>query len=95
MIVNFGFGALVITFLVAIYGVIAAIYGGLKKSQAWVNSARLSMLLTWPLLTLAALSLISLLVTGHYEVGYVSEVTGNSMPTCGVGRQALCCSGPG
>jgi cytochrome c-type biogenesis protein CcmF len=81
MIVNFGFGALVITFLVAIYGVIAAIYGGLKKSQAWVNSARLSMLLTWPLLTLAALSLISLLVTGHYEVGYVSEVTGNSMPT--------------
>jgi cytochrome c-type biogenesis protein CcmF len=38
------------------------------------------MLLTWPLVTLAALSIIVLLVTGHYEVAYVSEVTSNSMP---------------
>jgi cytochrome c-type biogenesis protein CcmF len=81
MIANFGYGALVITFLIAIYGVVAAIYGGRKQSQRWVDSARLAMLLTWPLLTLAALSLIYLLVNGHYEVGYVSEVTGNSMPT--------------
>jgi cytochrome c-type biogenesis protein CcmF len=81
MVANFGYGALIITFVIAIYGVVAAIYGGRKQMPAWVDSARLAMLLTWPLLTLAALSLIYLLVTGHYEVGYVSEVTGNSMPT--------------
>jgi cytochrome c-type biogenesis protein CcmF len=38
------------------------------------------MLLTWPLLTLTALSIIYLLVNGSYEVAYVASVTSNSMP---------------
>ena len=38
------------------------------------------MLLTFPLLTLSALSIIFLLVNGHYEVEYVASVTSNSMP---------------
>ncbi len=80
MVTNFGFGALIIAFMVSLYGVFAAIYGAQKKSQTWVDSARLAMLLTWPLLTVAALSLIYLLVTGHYEVEFVSTVTSNSMP---------------
>jgi cytochrome c-type biogenesis protein CcmF len=80
MIANFGFGALVIAFLVSLYGIFAAIYGAQKKAPAWVDSARNAMLLTWPLLTLTALSIIYLLVNNHYEVQYVTSVTSNSMP---------------
>jgi len=80
MVANIGFGALVVSFLVAIYGIVAASIGVWKKMPAWVESARLAMLLTFPLITLTALSIIYLLVTGSYEVAYVSEVTSNSMP---------------
>ena len=80
MIANIGFGALVVAFLVSIYGIGAAVYGSLKKRAAWVESARLAMLLTFPLLTLVAISIITLLVNRNYEVAYVSEVTSNSMP---------------
>jgi cytochrome c-type biogenesis protein CcmF len=80
MVANFGYGALVITFLISLYGIFAAVYGVLKKAPNWVDSARNAMLLTWPLLTLSALSLIYLLVNGHYEIEYVASVTSNSMP---------------
>lgn len=80
MVANFGYGALVITFLLSIYGVIAAIYGARSNKPAWVESARLAMLLTFPLITVSALSLIYLLVYGHYEVEFVAAVTSNSMP---------------
>ena len=80
MVANFGYGALVITFLISLYGIFAAIYGVLKKAPNWVDSARNAMLLTWPLLTLSALSIIYLLVNGHYEIEYVASVTSNSMP---------------
>ncbi|HEX9013611.1 MAG TPA: cytochrome c biogenesis protein CcsA, partial [Anaerolineaceae bacterium] len=39
-----------------------------------------AMLLTFPLITLSALSIIYLLVAGHYEVEFVYNVTSNSMP---------------
>jgi len=80
MVANLGFGALVIAFLIALYGIVAAVVGVLRKIPAWVDSARNAMLLTFPLLTLSALSLIYLLVEGHYEVEYVASVTSNSMP---------------
>ena len=38
------------------------------------------MLLTFPLLTVAVLCIIYLLVSGHYEIQYVSEVSSSSMP---------------
>lgn len=81
MVANLGYGALVITFLISFYGIGAAVYGVVKKAPAWVDSARNAMLLTWPLVTLSALSIIYLLVTGHYEIEYVASVTSNSMPT--------------
>jgi len=80
MVANLGYGALVITFLASLYGVGAAIYGVRKNAPAWVDSARNAMLLTWPLLTVSALSIIYLLVFGHYEVEYVAAVTSKSMP---------------
>lgn len=80
MVANFGFGVLVITFLVSLYGVGAAAYGALKSKPAWVESARLAMLLVFPLVLLVCLTLIYLLVSGHYEVAYVYNVTSNAMP---------------
>ena len=80
MAANLGFGALVITFLTSLFGIGAAVYGARKNAPAWVDSARNAMLLTWPLVTISALCIIYLLVTGHYEVEYVSQVTSNSMP---------------
>jgi cytochrome c-type biogenesis protein CcmF len=81
MVANFGFGVLVVTFLLALYGVAAAVYGILRKAPAWVDSARSAMMLTWPLITLSAGSLIYLIVTNHFEVNFVYQVTSLSMPT--------------
>jgi cytochrome c-type biogenesis protein CcmF len=80
MIPEFGYGVLVISFAVALYGIGAAIFGMLKNQPKWVESARTAMLLTWPLITLAVLSLIYLLVSNHFEVAYVYNVTSTSMP---------------
>ena len=80
MIGNIGFGILIITLVTAIFGIGAALYGGLKNSPRWVESARLAMLLTFPLLSLVAVALIILLVTGQYQYEFVYGVTSNSMP---------------
>jgi cytochrome c-type biogenesis protein CcmF len=80
MFADFGFGVLVITFLLSLYGISAALIGHFKKKQAWVESARLSMLLTFPLLTLGALTLIYLLVTNDFTVKFVYDVISFDMP---------------
>ena len=80
MIAGIGFGALVITFLVSLYGIGAAVYGARNNDRRWIESARLAMLLTFPLISISALSLIYLLVTGRFEYEFVSSVTSRSMP---------------
>lgn len=81
MFAEFGYGILVVSFFVAVYSVVAAVYGAQNKSLALVESARRSMLLMFPLISLAAAALIYLLVNNHYEVAFVYEVTSRSMPT--------------
>jgi cytochrome c-type biogenesis protein CcmF len=80
MLAEFGYGVLVVTFVLALYSVGASVYGYFNKSASLVESARRSMLLTFPLLTVAALSLIALLVRGDFNVQFVYEVTSRSMP---------------
>jgi cytochrome c-type biogenesis protein CcmF len=80
MVANLGFGALIITFLISLFGIGAAVYGVRRNKPAWVDSARNAMLLTFPLVSLAALSIILLLITNQYQIEYVSNVTSNSMP---------------
>ncbi len=83
MIPIFGFGILVITFIVSLYGAGTAIYGGhfaKKNALAWVESGRSAMLLTFPLTSMAVLVMIYLLLTRHYEVQFVYSVTSDSMP---------------
>jgi cytochrome c-type biogenesis protein CcmF len=81
MLAQFGFGVLVLTFLLALFSVIAAIYGYVKKSDRWVESARRALQLTFPLISLSALALIYLLLTGHFELEYVYSVTSWDMPS--------------
>jgi cytochrome c-type biogenesis protein CcmF len=81
MLANLGYFSLVLTFIAALYGAAAAAFGAVRRKPALVESARHAMLLTWPLVTLAALSIIGLLVGGHYEVKYVASVTSNAMPS--------------
>lgn len=80
MLANVGFFALLLTFLVALYGAAAAAFGAQRDRPAWVESARQAMLLTFPLLTLSSLCLIVLLATGAYEIEYVASTTSNTMP---------------
>ncbi len=81
MFAEFGYGVLLVAFFVAIYSVVAAFYGARTKSPKLVESARRAMLLTFPLISISAASLIYLLVNNHYEVSFVYEVTSRSMPT--------------
>lgn len=81
MIVEIGYGSLVLAFLISIYGIFAALNGEIKKQHKWVDSARNAMLLTFPLLTITSLSIIVLLVNNNFEVDYVFSVTSRSMPT--------------
>src|SRR5512142_2930072 len=81
MMAEIGYGIIVVAFLVALYSVGAASYGERTKSAAVVESARRALLLLWPLIPLSAATLISLLVTNHFQVSFVYEVTSLTMPT--------------
>ena len=80
MLAEFGYGILVLAFVTAIYSVAAAVYGARTHSAGAVESARRAMLLLWPLITVASATLIYLLITNHFEVSFVYEVTSRSMP---------------
>lgn len=81
MFSEFGYGVLLVSFIVTVYSGAAALYGAMNKSASLVESARRAQLLTFPLITISALSLIYLLVNNHFEVAFVYEVTSRSMPT--------------
>ncbi len=80
MLVQFGFGILIITFLLALFSASAAISGYFLKSDRWVESSRRALQLTFLLISLSALTLIYMLATGHFEVEYVFSVTSRDMP---------------
>jgi len=80
MVADIGFGSLIITLIVSIYGLGAAYYGQQKRKELWVLSAKRAMSLVFPLLTISVGSLIYLLLTDHFEIVYVTEVSSRSMP---------------
>ena len=80
MLAQFGFGVLVVTFLLALFSTGAAVYGYFSNSDRWVESSRRALQLTFPLISLSALILIYLLATGHFELDYVYSVTSLNMP---------------
>ncbi len=80
MLANLGYGTLVIAFIVSLYGIGAALYGGIQKKSFWIDSARNAMMLSGPLITLSVASLVVLLIKGNFEVDYVASVSSSSMP---------------
>jgi cytochrome c-type biogenesis protein CcmF len=80
MLATLGFGFLVITFILALYGVGAAVYAIVRRDKAWAESARLAMLAVFPILSVSILSLLALLVMGDMQVEYVYNVISHSMP---------------
>lgn len=80
MAADLGFGVLIITFIVSIYSIGAAVAGTRMRSPALIDSARLAARVTFPLLTFVNLVLIFLLVTGRFEFAYVYQVSDVSMP---------------
>jgi cytochrome c-type biogenesis protein CcmF len=81
MLADFGYGILVVTFILALYSVIIAINGERNKSAQMIESARRAQLLTFPLLSVAAGVLLYELITSNFNVSFVYEVTSRSMPT--------------
>lgn len=81
MVANLGYGTLLITLLISLYGIVAAIYGVRREMPAYVDSARNAMLLTFPLLTVSSVCIVYLLVKGDFNIEYVYSVTSISMPT--------------
>jgi len=63
MLAEFGFGVLVLTFLVTLFSIAAAVTGYARRSELWVERARRSMQLTFPLISASALTLLYLLAS--------------------------------
>jgi len=80
MISDFGYLTLALAFLLSVYGLIAAVWGTIQKSQPWVESARLALILIFPLLTVSLLALTVLLLDNRFDVAYVYSVTSRDMP---------------
>lgn len=80
MIGDIGYFALVLTFCAALYGAAAGAYGARRSRAEYVESARQAMLVTFPLLSIAAIAIITLLLTNQYQYKYVASVTSNAMP---------------
>jgi cytochrome c biogenesis factor len=80
LIEGIGYAALVISFVLALYGAGAAAYGARRNRPELVESARRAMLLSWPMISVAALAIILLLVGARYDIEYVAKVTSNAMP---------------
>lgn len=80
MIADLGLGALLIAFLLALYGSAAALIGARQNKQSWVASARIAMLLSFPVISISVLCLIYSLVNLDFNLEYVAMVTSRSMP---------------
>lgn len=65
----------------AVYAFAASLIGARREDERLIESARNAAIMTWPLLTAAALTLIRLLVTGDFNTAFVWTVTDNAMPT--------------
>lgn len=80
MIAIFGYLTLALAFLLAVYGLIVVTWGLVQKSHTCTESARLALLLIFPLLTISLIAMIVLLLDNQFDVAYVYSVTSLDMP---------------
>ena len=79
MLTDLGFIALVLAFLLSVYGTIASAYGGWGKRTAWVETARNASLLVFPLLTLSVMVIVVALYKLDFSLAYVADVSSRAM----------------
>ena len=80
MLTTFAYLTLALGFLLSIYGLIAVIWGLVNKSVPWIESARLALLIIFPLVTVSLIVLILMLLNNRFDVTYVYSVTSRDMP---------------
>jgi len=80
MLAEVGLASLSIAFTLAVYAVLAALWGARAHSGAALHSARHAALLTGPALMLATLVLVIALLTEQYQLSYVYQVSDPRTP---------------
>lgn len=81
MIADLGYFALLLALVTAVFAVLAAWVGIRRADDRWVGSARNAILIVFPLVVLAALSLVYSLVRSDFSLNYVWQVSSRDMPT--------------
>ena len=80
MIVDIGRAAILVAFLLAVYGVGAGIVAGFTRRADILASARRTVYVCFALIVAAAASLIYALVTKDYSLRFVALYTSNDSP---------------
>lgn len=80
MIANLGFGFLFIAFLISLYAIATAVYGIRTRQATFTESARLAVVVTFPLVTFSVIILLWLMLAQQYQYTYVFRVISPSMP---------------
>jgi len=80
MLATLGYLALALAFLLAIYGTVMVVWGLLQKSRPAIESARLALMMLFPLATFSIVILIIFLLNDRFDVAYVYSVTSRDMP---------------
>ncbi|MCS7088291.1 MAG: cytochrome c biogenesis protein CcsA [Thermoflexales bacterium] len=80
MVTDFGHLAVIFAFLACFYAAGAAAYGAVRNDDRFVQSGRLALFLTLPLIFIGALGLWYALITHDFGVQYVANVSSRSTP---------------
>ncbi len=78
---NFGFIVVWVTLLTLLYAIVAAAIGVRRNQLAWVESARLAMAATFPLITISIICLLIVLLRDDFQVTYAYTTSSSTMPT--------------
>ncbi len=75
MLAELGIITSALALVAAWYAVVAGVVGALNRNDRWVRSARNAALLTFPLLTVASLTMVISQVNGDFQIEYVWATT--------------------
>jgi cytochrome c-type biogenesis protein CcmF len=81
MLADLGLLAVLISFLLGLFSIVASLAGGLTNRPALVESARSASILVFPFLTLAVLILLYFLYTMDFSLAFINSVTSREMST--------------
>ncbi|RMF76821.1 MAG: heme lyase CcmF/NrfE family subunit [Chloroflexi bacterium] len=80
MLAEVGLASVFLAFVAALYAIVVSIYGAQTHSNKFVTSARNAAVLTFPLLLISAVALVTGLITEQYQMQYVWSTTSPDMP---------------